>query len=569
MMQRNSSVSASAHPTRRKVLRYTALAGNLLPLGEIPGVRAAETPPRLATSRQGMVTSPHVLASEAGIKVLRGGGNSMEAAITMAAVLSVTYPHFCGIGGDTVLIVADRQGRATTLLGIGQAAERPLAYQGAIPERGAGATLTPAAAVDTWYRGYELSRTSWGGARSWASLLEPAIGYAENGFPITSSTHFLLNFFKKDFGNWPGFEQIFLPGGQVPAVGENFVQPDLARSLKILAENGGRDFYEGQLAARIAAGLKKLGSPLTAEDLRKTRTREAPPLALDYRGLTLLSPQPPTQGVTTLEIMGILDASKLEDVPEDSADYYHLCIEAVKRAFLDRPGIADPDFAPQPVKQWLSKARLAEEAGSISMTKAMPWPYVAHQADTVYFGATDTAGRSVSALQSLFYAWGSGVVVGDTGILWQNRGAAFSLDPKSPNVLKPGKRPFHTLQPGMALKDRRPHILYGTQGADGQPQTLSMVLTRLVDYRLNPLTAISRPRFLLGKLLPSDPQGTLRLEQDAGRPVFTELSRRGDVLSPIPAHSPIVGQAGAIVIAEGGEITGAHDPRSDGLALGL
>lgn len=485
MTQPNLSVSAASHPTRRKFLRYAALAANLLPLGEVSGVRAAETPPRLATSRKGMVTSPHTLASEAGIKVLRGGGSAMEAAITIAAVLSVTYPHFCGIGGDAVLIVADRQGRATTLLGIGQAAERPLAYKEAIPERGVGATLTPAA------------------------------------------------------------------------------------SLKLLAENGGRDFYEGQLAARIATGLKELGSPLTAEDLRKTRTREAPPLTLDYHGLTLLAPQPPTQGVTTLEIMGILDASKLKDVPEGSADYYHLCIEAVKRAFLDRPDIADPDFTPQSVKQWLSKARLAEKAGSISMTKAMPWPYAAHPADTVYFGATDSAGRSVSALQSLYYAWGSGVVVGDTGILWHNRGAAFSLDPKTPNVLKPGKRPFHTLQPGMALKDRRPHILYGTQGADGQPQTFSMVLTRLVDYRLNPLAAISSPRFLLGKLLPSDSQGTLRLEHDAGQQVFTELKRRGNAITPIPAHSPIVGQAGAIVIAENGEITGAHDPRSDGLALGL
>ena len=569
MTQPNLSVSAASHLTRRKFLRYAALAANLLPLGEVSGVRAAETPPRLATSRKGMVTSPHTLASEAGIKVLRGGGSAMEAAITIAAVLSVTYPHFCGIGGDAVLIVADRQGRATTLLGIGQAAERPLAYKEAIPERGVGATLTPAAAVDTWYRGYEFSRKSWGSTMSWASLLEPAIGYAENGFPIAPSTHFLLNFYKKDLGNSPGFEKIFLPDGNIPAVGEKFVQPDLARSLKLLAENGGRDFYEGQLAARIATGLKELGSPLTAEDLRKTRTREAPPLTLDYHGLTLLAPQPPTQGVTTLEIMGILDASKLKDVPEGSADYYHLCIEAVKLAFLDRPDIADPDFTPQSVKQWLSKARLAEKAGSISMTKAMPWPYAAHPADTVYFGATDSAGRSVSALQSLYYAWGSGVVVGDTGILWHNRGAAFSLDPKTPNVLKPGKRPFHTLQPGMALKDRRPHILYGTQGADGQPQTFSMVLTRLVDYRLNPLAAISSPRFLLGKLLPSDSQGTLRLEHDAGQQVFTELKRRGNAITPIPAHSPIVGQAGAIVIAENGEITGAHDPRSDGLALGL
>jgi gamma-glutamyltranspeptidase/glutathione hydrolase len=164
-----------------------------------------------------MVTSPHVPASEAGIKVLRGGGNAMEAAIAMAAVLSVTYPHFCSTGGDAVLIVADRQGKASTLLGIGQAAERPLAYKGAIPERGVDATLTPAAAVDTWHRGYEFSRTSWGGTMSWASLLDPAIGYAENGFPIPPSTQFFLNYFKTNFGNWPGFEKTFSSRGKIRA----------------------------------------------------------------------------------------------------------------------------------------------------------------------------------------------------------------------------------------------------------------------------------------------------------------------------------------------------------------
>jgi gamma-glutamyltranspeptidase/glutathione hydrolase len=171
-------------------------------------------------------------------------------------------------------------------------------------------------------------------------------------------------------------------------------------------------------------------------------------------------------------------------------------------------------------------------------------------------------------LQSIYFDWGSGVVVGDTGILWQNRGAGFSLDPKSPNVLKPGKRPFYTLNPGMALKNGKPHILYGTQGADGQPQTLTVVLTRLLDYGLDPLQALAKPRFLLGKTF-SDTRDSLKLEQDAGEEVFAELARRGHEMSPIAANSPLGGQAGAIVIHDDGRIQGAHDPRSDGRALGV
>ena len=325
---------------------------------------------------------------------------------------------------------------------------------------------------------------------------------------------------------------------------------------------------KGELAARIARGLQAAGSPLSAADLKKTVTREAAPAMLDYRGVTLLAPPPPTQGISTLEIMGVLREFDLKSVPEGSADYYHLCVEAVKQAFLDRPGIDDPDFVKQAVSQWLSKPHLASKAGAIDRAHAMPWPHVFKTGDTVYLAATDAQGRSVSILQSVYFDWGSGVVVGDTGILWQNRGAAFSLDPASLNVLKPGKRPFYTLNPGMALKDGKPHILYGTQGADGQPQTLSVVLTRLLDYKLNPLQALARPRFLLGQTF-SDSRDSLKLERDAGATVFPELGRRGHEMSPMDANSPLGGQAGAIVIHADGKIEEGHDPRSDGSAIGV
>lgn len=553
--------------SRRDLLTKLAATAGAVALGHTtPLAWAGQSAP--ARSSKGMVTSPHTLATEAGLRVLRDGGNAIEAAIAMGAAIAVTYPHFCGIGGDAIWIVADRDGRTTTLMGIGQAAEKTPAYSGKIPLRGAGSTVTSACTVDTWNRAHAFSGTHWGGKKSFASLLDAAIGYAENGFPTTASQVFWHDFRKNDVANWPGFAKLFMPGGKAPAVGETFVQPELARSLKLIARHGARDFYEGELAARIAKGLQAAGSPLTAADLKRTTTKEAPPATLEYRGVTLLAPPPPTQGVSTLEIMGVLREFDLKSVPEGSADYYHLCVEAVKQAFLDRPGIADPDFVPQPVAQWLSKAHLAPKAAAIDKSRAMPWPHVFKTGDTVYIGATDAQGRSVSILQSVYFDWGSGVVAGDTGILWQNRGAAFSLDPKSPNVLKAGKRPFYTLNPGMALKDGRPHILYGTQGADGQPQTLSVVLTRLLDYGLDPLQALARPRFLLGQTF-SDSRDSLKLERDAGANVFAELARRGHEMSPIDANSPLGGQAGAIVIQPDGRMEGAHDPRSDGAAMGV
>ena len=214
------------------------------------------------------------------------------------------------------------------------------------------------------------------------------------------------------------------------------------------------------------------------------------------------------------------------------------------------------------------RARTGEKLWEFHLSKRAINSSPVVDGDTVYIGATDSEGRSVSILQSVYFDWGSGVVVGDTGILWQNRGAAFSLDPKSPNVLKPGKRPFYTLSPGIALKDDKPHILYGTQGADGQPQTLAVVLTRLLDYKLDPLQALARPRFLLGRTF-SDSRDSLKLERNAGADVFAELARRGHEISPIESNSPLGGQAGAIVIHADGKIEGAHDPRSDGSAMGV
>ncbi|MCP1850707.1 MULTISPECIES: gamma-glutamyltransferase [unclassified Bradyrhizobium] len=532
-------------------------------------LRALDNTGALARSKTGMVTSPHELATQAGLEVLRKGGNAIEAVIAIGATLCVTYPHFSGLGGDSFMVISDRKGNVRTLSGAGQAALNLPNYSGSVPIRGPGSALTAATTVDVWDQAFDFSRKSWAGKQSWASLFERPIEYAGKGFPVTPSQRFWQDMEAKNLKDWPDIQRIFMPAGRMPEIGEPLVQPELAKSLEMLAANGGRDFYEGKLAAHIAAGLKQIGSPLTADDLARCRARDETPLRVGYRGGELLGLRPPTQGLTTLEIMGILDRFELAKYPEGSADYYHLLVEAVKQAFIDRSRyIGDPEFVDVPVNQLLSASYLDARAKAINLEKAMPWPHVFKKGDTVYLAATDRDGNCVSMLQTVYYDWGSGMVAGDTGIIWHNRGASFNLDPASPNCLKPGKRPFHTLNPGIYLKGGRPHLLYGTQGADGQPQTLAAVLTRLIDYNMDPLTALSRPRFLLGKTF-SDARDSLKLEKDAGEEVFKALAGRGHEISPIPAQSPLAGHPGAIRIDADGSITGAHDPRSDGRALGL
>ncbi|QQC65656.1 gamma-glutamyltransferase family protein [Paraburkholderia ginsengisoli] len=522
---------------------------------------------RLATSTGGMVTSPHALASEAGRDVLRAGGNAIEAAIAIGAALCVTYPHFTGLGGDAFWVIGDRAGTLRTLSGIGQAAAQLPAFSASIPVRGAASALTTAATVDTWHQAYEISRSVWGGTQLWSSLFERALGYANNGFPVTPSQHFWQSLRADELNALPGFAATFAPHGKIPAVDEQFTQPALAKSLERIARFGAREFYEGELAERIARGLQQAGSPLTVSDLARTRARDEAPLRVAYRSGELVSLRPPTQGVTTLQIMGTLNRFDVGAIREGSADYYHLLVEAVKCAFVDRDRyVCDPEFNDVPVEPMLSSATLDAHARSIDMQRARAWPHVFRPGDTVFIGATDSEGRSVSVLQTVYFDWGSGVVAGDTGILWHNRGASFSTHPAHHNVVQPGKRPFHTLNPGMYLRDGRPQLLFGTQGADGQPQTLAAILTRLIDYRMDPFTALARPRFLLGKTF-SDTRDALKLEEDAGADVFAALAARGHEVSAIAAQSPLAGHPGVIRIEADGSASGAHDPRSDGRAL--
>ena len=522
-------------------------------------------------SGPGMVTSPHAVATQVGVDILAAGGNAIEAALATVAALGVTYPHFCGIGGDAFLIVADAAGQVQTISGIGQAAAHCEGYAQGIPLRGGRSALTTAGAVDAMGQAHAFSQQHWGGRCSWADLWAPAIALADQGYALTPSERFWLALRLPQAAELPAvFAHYGVANqlaGALPAVGTLRQRPQLAATLQALAEGGPSAFYRGPLAARLAAGLHAAGSPITAADLAATRARQEVPLQTPYRAGTLVAHQPPTQGVTTLEIMGILERFDLGQIEEGSADYYHLLVEAVKQAFLDRGRyLADPEYAPVPVQRLLSGAHLDARAAAIQRDIALPWPHDFQTGDTVFVGAVDGQGNAVSMLATVYFDWGSGVLVGDTGVLWHNRGAAFSTDPAHANHLAPGKRPFHTLNPGMYLRQGQPHMVYGTQGADGQPQTLSAVLTRLIDYRMAPSQALVRPRFLLGRTF-SDPHDTLKLEADVPAAVVAELQRRGHRVGQVPAQSPLMGHPGVIVRdLDSGALSGAHDPRSDGRA---
>jgi oxamate amidohydrolase len=506
----------------------------------------------------GAMTTPHPLATAAGMDVLRQGGTAPEALIAAGAVLAVVMPHFCGLGGDAVWLTADRQGRQNCFLAIGQGIDR-LPPQGPVALRGPGSILTTAALVDGWDHAFRHAKTAMGGRARWADLLAPAIALAEQGFALSPSQAFWGDFRRAECANWPGFAAIFTDQGQPLPAGHLLRQPALAQSLREIAAQGAGTFYHGDLARRIVAGLRAAGVQISGADLARTRTRTARPLSLRYRSLTLLAPPPPTQGLTTLQIMGILSRFDLSALRPGSADHLHLCVEAVKRAFQQREGIADPAFVAQDTDQALSAGHLDRMAREITRQRALAWPHPWQHADTVFLGAIDAAGNAASLLQSTYFDWGSGVVAGDTGILWQNRGAAFHHDPQHPNGFAPGKLPFYTLNPGIALRDGRPALVYGTQGADGQPQTLALLLTRLIDFAQTPAEALAGPRFLLGRTF-SDSRDSLKIEADAGPAVLAELARRGHEISPIPAQSPLAGQAG-IVMQGSGRAAACHDPR--------
>jgi len=519
---------------------------------------------------RGMAVAPHALASQSALMVLREGGSALEAMIAAAATIPVVYPHMNSIGGDGfwLIHVPGQPARAIDACGAAaMAASREwYADRGitqSIPFRGGVAANTVAGTVSGWDLAFGLSREL-GAKLPLSRLLADGIGYAERGIAGAGSQSRNTTAKRGELEPQPGFAQAFLPAGNVPAPGELFRQPRLAATLRQLVAAGLDDFYRGELARAIAADLAAAGSPLTLTDLQRHRGQWRTPLMLEHSLGTLYNMAPPTQGVVSLLILGILDALDVGAVDPASADYVHLCAEAVKQAFGIRDRyITDPAYMKVDAQSLLNPQQVRALAAAIDRRKALPWGKSKGPADTIWMGVIDGEGRAVSFIQSLYHEFGSGVVLERTGINWQNRGCSFSLEPDALNALEPGRKPFHTLNPALATLSDGRTIVYGNMGGDGQPQTQSAVFTRSVVFGWSPQAAISAPRWLLGRTWGQTSE-TLKLEARFPPQVVDELRARGHDVEIVGEFDEIVGHAGAIVRHPTGVLEGGADPRSDG-----
>jgi gamma-glutamyltranspeptidase/glutathione hydrolase len=521
------------------------------------------------------VATPHALASEAGLRALRRGGNALDAAIAAAATIAVVYPHMNGIGGDNVWLIHDaahRRLRALNAIGRSAAGATLEAYRtrfgAAIPPRGGAAALTVPGTISGWWQAHTYSREAMGSTLGWAALLEDAITHARDGFPLSSGQRRVTAAARDLFGDagapevrrtlWPTYHPQRLGGAR-------FVQADLGATLARVAEDGPETFYRGTLARRIVDAAAAAGSPLTLDDLAAHTADWVEAVRLPYRDGVAVSFPPPTQGFASLEILGLLEGFDVGGLTE--VDYIHLAVEATKLALADRDRyLTDPAHAEVPVTHCLAPARLARRRARIAPETAMATEAASVAGDTIAIVAADGAGNAVSVIQSLYHEFGSGLVAGDTGVLLQNRGAFFSLDPAHPNRLAPRKRTAHTLIPSMFLRDGRPRLVYGTMGGDGQPQTQAALVTRVLDRGFEPQAAVEAPRWLFGRTW-GDVSRALRIEARFGPDIAEALRRRGHDVQVVEEWSDLMGHA-QLIRLDDDELVGGSDPRADGAALG-
>ena len=514
------------------------------------------------SATRGMVTAPHHLAAQSGLAVLREGGDAIEAMVAAAASIAVVYPHMNGIGGDGFWIVS-KPGAAPVAIdacGPAAAAARPEAYAAAaaIPFRGPGAALTVPGTVAGWQAALTLS----GRRTPLARLLGDAIGYARDGVPVTAGQAALGRAKLDELRDVPGFAEVFLPNDEVPAAGRRFRQPALAETLERLAVEGLDDFYRGGVAQALVADLAVAYSPLGADDLADYAARRCEPLSVQLEGAKAYNMPPPTQGLAQLMILGLFERVR----PETSDDFafVHRMVEATKQAFLMRNAeVRDPAVMRALASSLLAPDALDDLAARIDLRRAMAWERPGQVGDTVWLGAVDTDGTAVSFIQSLYWEFGSGVISPRTGVLLQNRGASFSLDPANKNRLTPGRKPFHTLVPGYAEFDDGRRLVYGTMGGEGQPQTLSAVFARYAYYGQELQQAVTAPRWLLGRTWGAE-STTLKLENRFDAELVAALSAAGHAVEEVDAFSSTLGHAGAVLRHPDGSLEGATDPRSDG-----
>ena len=524
----------------------------------------------------GMVATGQPLATQAGLEVLRQGGNAIDAAIAANAMLGLIEPMNCGMGGDLFAIVWDA--KTKQLYGLNASGRSPYATSveyftsrgmKAIPGRGPLSWSVPGC-VDGWDT---LLRRF--GTRSLAQVLEPAIAYAERGFPLPE----ILG------ADWSGAAQglserpscsCYLPGGKAPGKGDLFRNPNLAAAYRLVAKGGRDEFYRGEIARRIVKYSQKAGGLFSLRDFADHTSTWVQPVSINYRGYDVYELPPNGQGMAALEMLNILKGYDLAALGRDNPLFAHLVIEAKKLAWADRARYyADPDFAQIPIKGLLSdsyaerqRARISFERAAAVVAPGDPWAEKLD--DTVYLCAADGQGNAISLIQSIAGGWGSYEVPDGLGFCLQNRGAAFSFDPQRPSCLRPHMRPFHTIIPAFVLKDGRPWFCFGVMGGEMQPQGHAQVLINMLDFGMDPQQAADAARLRhdgVSDADAGDTEGIGKVSLESGFPpqVRERLQAMGHQLTT----GGFFGGYQGIQFLPGGVLVGATEVRLDGCAAGF
>jgi gamma-glutamyltranspeptidase/glutathione hydrolase len=522
-------------------------------------------------SNRGMVSAPHALAAGSGARILEEGGTAIESAMAVAATLSVVYPHMTGLGGDSFWLIAEPGRPPVTIDGAGRAGaavttrwyrERGLHR---VPWRGPLAANTVAGAVSAWIVASRIN-ADWHGRLPLSRIFEDAITLADAGTSVTAGHAHALRQFREELETLPGFRELHYCGGAAPRTGDMLRQPALAGTFAALARDGMDSFYRGATARSIAAGLADGGIPLTAEDLAAQHARVGAPLRVCLPMAEVYNCRPPSQGLASLMILGLFARLGVERA--ESFAHVHGLVEATQLAFAVRDRrVGHREHPPGELESHLAAAELARTAARIDRRHAAPWSGGPGDGDTAWFGVIDAEGRAVSAIQSLYFEFGSGVALPQCGFVWQNRGCAFELDGGGPNVLAPGRQPFHTLNPAFARFHDGRELVYGAMGGDGQPQTQAALFTRYAFFDQDLQEAISAPRWVLGRTW-RDAGTALRLEDRFPGELFDALRAAGHPVQRVDAFDQAMGHAGGVVHDRATGFQGASDPRSDGAAIG-
>jgi gamma-glutamyltranspeptidase / glutathione hydrolase len=519
-------------------------------------------------AQHGMISTPHYLASQVGLRVLQEGGNAVDAAIAANATLNVVLPHQCHIGGDLFALVWDPSDESLDGLNASGPAPsgasvdqiRSLGHT-SMPERGALPVTVPGTVA-----GWSALAKRYG-SRGLDQLLAPAAGYARDGFPISAKLSASINFLGPLLDQFESASKVFRANG-VPATADILRQPALAGTFDRVRAEGPAGFYEGAVAADIARTLQSGGSAMTEEDLATFEPEWVKPLSVNYRGVELVEFPPNTQGPMALLLANIAEGWPVTEIGHTSAAGVYAYSEAVRRALVERNAyIADPRTSDVPLERFTDKDVATAHREAIDRRRPSNLRPEHEAGDTVYLCVVDGNGLAISLIQSLYMGFGSGVLAPESGVLLQNRGFSFSLDPEHPNAIAGGKRPRHTLIPGMLLKDGKPWTVFGCMGGDAQAHIHMQLLMGLVDFGLDPQSAIETPRWVATSDMQGEP--ALIIESRFEPKVLQELHDIGHQLDVGAEWDARTGHSQMIQIdRERGVLAGGADPRGDGAAVG-